>query len=115
MSNTKLRTLAFFTGEKKGSLVENEYLNLPDLHFFLFCQNKYKLNKGVYNTIDNWFYTYGIVPVIHRRLHILAFFEFVKKGESESNQHKYIRFGSGGLSSKLNQFILDTEKDEYKI
>lgn len=48
---------------KKKSLDNSEYLNLPDLQFFLWCQQQYKLNKGVYNTIDSWFYEYGIVHI----------------------------------------------------
>ncbi|MGJ7922052.1 hypothetical protein [Neobacillus sp. LXY-4] len=91
---------------KMGGVVKNpEYLDLPDLYFFLWCQKKYKLNKGIYNTIDKWFYDQGVVPIILRRRSILAFLEFVKKEDHESNHHDIIRFGSGGLSIKLKHFL----------
>ena len=40
---------------------KSENLNLPDLDFFLWCQQQYKINKGVYNTIDRWFYKNGFM------------------------------------------------------
>lgn len=95
---------------KKGFLNQSEYLNLPDLQFFLWCQQQYSLNKGVFNTIDTWFYDYGIVPVLHRRIYILAFLDFVKESCLEQDHHKYIRFGSGGLTRKLHQFVQKIER-----
>lgn len=94
-----------YKAEKQKSLRENEYLNLPDLQFFLWCQKNYRINKGVFNTIDNWFYTNGVVSIIHRRIYILAFLEFVKRGDADFKKRKYIRFGNGGLSKKLHQFM----------
>ena len=98
----------------KSKLEETEYLNLPDLHFFLSCQNKYKINKGVFNTIDNWFYEHGVLPIIHRRIHILAFLDYVNQ-KSDSISHKYVRFGNGGLTKTLNEFIEETEKGGFTI
>lgn len=113
MSSILLNRLDFQV-EKTSFLGAAKYLNLPDLQFFLWCQKKYRLNKGIFNTIDNWFYSYGILPIAYRRIYILAFLEFVKDGEMESCQHTYIRFGNGGLSKKLNQFtkeIVETNKE----
>ncbi|MED1471797.1 hypothetical protein [Bacillus salipaludis] len=91
---------------EKGSLKRSEYLNLPDLQFFLWCQHKYKLNRGVYNTIDDWFYNFGIKQVIHRRIYILAFLEFVKENDlKQQEEKKFIRFGNGGLTRTLQQFV----------
>ncbi|MFE4810627.1 hypothetical protein ACFQ9Y_05620 [Peribacillus simplex] len=90
---------------QKRSLDKSEYLHLPDLEFFLWCQRQYSVNKGVYNTIDKWFYHDGIVNIIHRRIYLLAFLEFVTEENSKDNHHKYIRFGNGGLTKKLNQFM----------
>ncbi|MBB6444266.1 hypothetical protein [Bacillus benzoevorans] len=100
------------SGNRK--LKDSEYLNLPDLHFFLSCQNKYKINKGVYNTIDNWFYEHGVVPIIQRRIHILAFLDFVNQ-KKDSISHKYVRFGNGGLTKTLNEFTEEIETGEFNI
>jgi hypothetical protein len=86
-------------------LKQSKYLNLPDLQFFLWCQHQYKLNRGVYNTIDAWLYDYGIVSIIHRRIYIVAFLNFVKENEHLQEGNKFIRFGNGGLGKKLHQFI----------
>nr|WP_295970896.1 hypothetical protein [uncultured Bacillus sp.] len=100
--------------KEKSELEDSNYLNLPDLHFFLSCQNRYKINKGIYNTIDNWFYEYGIVPIIHRRIHIIAFLDYVNQNK-DSISHKYVRFGNGGLTKKLNEFTEETEREGFMI
>lgn len=96
-------------GEKEG-LEKSEYLNLPDLQFYLWCQGKLKLNRGVYNTIDNWFYEHGIGHIILRRIYLLAFLDYVKTDLPDQSGHKYFRFGNGGLTKMLQQFIAETNK-----
>ncbi|MGE7781015.1 hypothetical protein ACQKL0_13925 [Peribacillus sp. NPDC097264] len=100
---------------QKGNLEKSEYLNLPDIEFFLLCQQQYRVNKGVYNTIDKWFYQDGIVNIIHRRIYLLAFLDFVTEENAKENHHKYIRFGNGGLTKKLNEFMKETETNKYMI
>jgi riboflavin kinase len=89
---------------KKPTLSIDVQLNLPDLAFFHWCEQKYKVNRGVYNTIDAWFYEHGIVSIISRRKNILAFLDFVIDSSSAGSHHKFIRFGDGGLTRKLEQF-----------
>jgi riboflavin kinase len=96
----------FVETKKENSLETDKYLNLPDLQFFNWCNRQYQVNRGVYNTIDQWFYEYGIVNVHSRRIQILAFLDFVKD-EMLEKQPKYIRFGHGGLTKRLNEFIND--------
>ncbi|AKP46524.1 MULTISPECIES: hypothetical protein [Bacillus] len=91
--------------EKKNSLRENKYLNMPDLSFFHWCHQQYGINRGVYNTIDHWFYEHGLEEIISRRIYILAFLKFVRETENGSGQHKFIRFGNGGLTKKLIEFF----------
>jgi riboflavin kinase len=109
MANVSSMAFSKELGEK-GSLKRSEYLNLPDLQFFLWCQHQYKLNRGVYNTIDDWLYNFGITQVIHRRIYILAFLDFVKKNEPKHEGNKFIRFGNGGLSRRLHQFMNGIKK-----
>ncbi|MDF2903307.1 MAG: hypothetical protein K0S25_945 [Bacillus sp. (in: firmicutes)] len=93
----------------------SKYLNLPDLQFFNWCNRKYGVNRGVYNTIDQWFYEYGIVEIQYRRIQILAFLEFNKDEQLEEDQHKFIRFGHGGLTKRLNEFINESEQSKNVI
>ena len=95
----------------RTSLKQNEYLNLPDLQFFNWCNQQYRLNRGIYNTIDEWFYHYGIKEILSRRIYILAFLGFVQETEQESDQHKFIRFGNRGLTKQLTEFIAIQDKE----
>jgi riboflavin kinase len=98
--------MLFVETKKENSFQTSKYLNLPDLQFFNWCNRQYRVNRGVYNTIDQWFYEYGIVNVHARRIQILAFLDFVKD-EMLEEQPKFIRFGHGGLSKRLNEFMDD--------
>ncbi|MFC6603187.1 hypothetical protein ACFQDF_19260 [Ectobacillus funiculus] len=56
MSEIVLNSQHIFRKEAgRTSLKQNEYLNLPDLQFFNWCNQQYRLNRGIYNTIDEWF------------------------------------------------------------
>ncbi|WP_232732302.1 hypothetical protein [Bacillus sp. mrc49] len=88
-----------------GRLEEMEYLNLPDRMFFHWCQQQYALNRGVYNTIDNWFHAYGIIDILYRRINLLAFLEYASDSEQTIGRAKPIKFGKGGLTKKLQDFM----------
>lgn len=77
----------------------DEVLNLPDLHFVQFCEWKFQLNRGIYNNIDIWFYEKGIKSVVNRRKTIFQFLYF-----TSSSSTKKVKFGSGGLKIKLEEF-----------
>lgn len=77
-------------------------INLPDLQFSQFCQQQFSLNKGIYNTIDSWFYNNGIIDILVRRKIILQFMKFSCLDETKG------KFGSGGLSKKLEDFWSQT-------
>lgn len=63
---------------RKTNLLENEELNHPDLKFYHKCYQDYHINRGIFNTIDDWFFEYGVIDIVYRRFYILAFLEFVK-------------------------------------
>lgn len=93
-------------GGNKMSLNRREVIHLTDLSFIDFCNKKYGINRGIYNTIDAWFYKQGVKDILERRNTILSFFEFIKgKTESKNNRCK---FGNGGLTIKLNDFYFQT-------
>lgn len=75
-----------------------EILNLPDLQFNQYCEQRFDVNKGVYNTIDNWFYNQGINSVVERRKTVLQFLYEITLNEGK------VKFGPGGLTRKLQAF-----------
>ena len=88
----------------KSSYTRSESLNLPDLQFFKWCDRQFGVNRGVFNTIDNWFYENGIVNVYCRRVLLLEFLKFSLEDGLRQGESKFIKFGHGGLSTKLNEF-----------
>jgi riboflavin kinase len=93
--------------KKHNSFKTSKYLNLPDLQFFNWCHQQYRVNRGVYNTIDQWFYDFGIVNIHSRRIQLLAFLEFAKGESLEQDKQQLVRFGHGGLSKRLREFMND--------
>ncbi|WP_285768445.1 hypothetical protein [Peribacillus sp. SI8-4] len=81
----------------------DETIHLTDLSFITVCNEKYGINRGVYNTIDAWFYKQGINNILERRNSILFFLEFIK-GNSDMKNNQY-KFGHGGLTVKLEEFF----------
>jgi riboflavin kinase len=98
----------------KHSLKQNEYLNLPDLQFFNWCNQQYNINRGVYNTVDQWFYDNGLKEILPRRLYILSFLRFVLDKELVSGPQKFIRFGNGGLVKQITEFIKIKDNESEK-
>jgi riboflavin kinase len=88
-----------------STLQDNEQIHLPDLHFSKFCEKEYEINRGVYNTIDHWFYEQGIRQIVDRRNIILQFFQYICIIDDKKSRK--IKFGPGGLTSKLNKFWLE--------
>ena len=105
MQRKVLNLLDLSQHKNKYTLLENEYLNLPDLGFYSKCHQQFHINRGVFNTIDNWFYEYGMINVAYRRIYILAFLEFVKEDNFVPDSQKFMKFGHGGLTMKLKEFI----------
>ncbi|MET1029939.1 hypothetical protein [Domibacillus tundrae] len=96
-------------------LKDSTFLNLPNSRFYEWCYEKYGLNRGVFNTIDNWLYEYGIVNVLSRRIYLLAFLDFAEASGIRRGEQKYLKFGHGGLSEKLREFLQVQEDHIYSI
>lgn len=80
-------------------LLEEKNIHLTDLSFFKFLEYNYEVNRGVYNTIDSWFYEKGEKDILQRRKKILEFLNYVNVNGSNKS-----KFGKGGLSNKLKEF-----------
>ena len=92
-----------YTKEIAEDNITMEVLHLPDRRFFQWCQEHYALNKGVYNTIDSRLFDSGMVHIISRRTSLLSFLAFISQ-ESDP-QAANLKFGPGGLSKKLEEFL----------
>jgi hypothetical protein len=98
----------------KSKLGQARYLNLPDLQFFNWCHSQFQVNKGIYNTIDQWFYDEGIVNIHPRRVHVIAFLQFAQEGNKRKAEREgVLRFGAGGLTNQLREFMNGYEKGEW--
>lgn len=85
---------------------EGHLVHLPDLKFFQWCNRAYRVNKGIYNTIDQTLFQAGLQDVRLRRRAILQFLHMVQEQqEGKQGDGRYLRFGHGGLTKMLQQFI----------
>ncbi|MCR8866012.1 hypothetical protein COK01_24215 [Priestia megaterium] len=85
--------------------LKKKIINKTDLHFFRYCEDTFGINRGVYNTIEQWFYKKDIFYVTERRLYIIDFLKYIfgpNKG--------YGKFGKGNLISKLHEFWIEKDK-----
>ncbi|WP_249306109.1 hypothetical protein [Lederbergia citrea] len=73
-------------------------LHLPDLDFVRQTKEKFSVNRGVYNTIDSWFYENGLVNIVDRRHHITAFLEYSHKTAQD-------KLFPNGLTKKLEEYL----------
>lgn len=79
--------------------MNNNEIHYSDHSFQKLCEEEYGINRGVYNTIDAWFFETGVENIINRRKEILCFLRFIN-----SNNSSKIKFGNGGLVIKLKEF-----------
>lgn len=94
---------------EKEVFADCEYIQIPELHFIKLCTQKYKINKGIYYTVDNWFYHFGVRSLVGRRIYIIAYLEYLLEHGGYDLQSKYLKFGSGGLVKSLKEFIADKD------
>lgn len=90
----------------KRNAKEYKIIDLPDLSFVQHCQQKFGINRGIYNTIDECLFNKGIVDIGKRRNTVLKFLAYLHhcNGISKNGQ---IKVGNRGLSSRLNEFWKD--------
>lgn len=93
----------FFDRGSKMASNTDEIVHLNDFSFVQLCNKEYGVNRGVYNTIDSWFYKNGIVDILQRRKIIIFFLESLN--ETKELQKKRSKFGRGGLTLKLQEYF----------
>lgn len=98
-------------GKKAMSTFIHDEIHLTDLSFIQLCQSEYGINRGIYNTIDSWFYQKGVLNIVHRRKIILDFLRSI--GGNLQNK-KQIKFGHGGLTPQLESYWQFASDEEIK-
>jgi riboflavin kinase len=83
---------------------EDRNIHLPDIMFCKYCEDQFGINRGVYNSIDSWFFNQGINNIFKRRKNILNFLQAVCKSDSDNGLDKF-KFGKGGLNIQLNHYF----------
>lgn len=78
-------------------------IHSTDFYFQKFCEENYGINRGVYNTIDNYLFEKGFEDILNRRKAILSFLQFVSSRKDKDSTR--IKFGNGGLSIHLNEYF----------
>lgn len=74
-----------------------------DFAFQKYCEEKFGINRGIYNTIDAWFFNRGYKNIVIRRNMILNFLSYTS-GKLQSKKSTTIKFGPGGLKQQLYEF-----------
>ncbi|WP_240418619.1 RNA-binding protein [Paenibacillus periandrae] len=83
---------------------EADALHLPDIQFVNYCFQTFGLNRGIYNTIDQWLYSTGYREITSRRSQIISFLKDIQQKHGK-DQSSVLRFGKGGLTKQLYDFI----------
>jgi hypothetical protein len=86
---------------------EEQVVHFTDLLFVDYCEKQFGINKGIYNTIDSWFYKNGYVDIIQRRKIMIEFLQFAS-GSNEGSRK--LKFGHGGLVPKLDDFMRENSR-----
>ncbi|WP_426454096.1 RNA-binding protein [Paenibacillus sp. S-38] len=87
-----------------------DVLQLPDLLFVTYCFRTFGLNRGIYNTIDEWLYRSGILEITKRRQTVIAFLsEQQRQGRPPGT---YLKFGKGALTGLLHDFVTNGVQPE---
>ncbi|MTH55711.1 hypothetical protein GKZ89_20150 [Bacillus mangrovi] len=84
-------------------MISAETVNSPDLVFQQYCKEVYGVNRGVYNTIDEWFFQAGAVSVPERRQLIVDFLNDLSKAAA-GGEAVPLKVGKGGLVPALHTF-----------
>lgn len=96
IARSQLRSISTYMLQ---SDMNTDTVHLPDLDFVRFCEEKFSINRGVYNTIDKWFSQHQVHNIVQRRKVILRFLYWVTVYLPSDRK---LEFGMKGLTENLN-------------
>ncbi|MBS7345901.1 MAG: hypothetical protein KIG60_09695 [Caryophanon sp.] len=85
-----------------------QMIQQPDLLFFQYCQQHFRVNKGVFHTIDCQLYEMGFEKVKQRRYIMVQFLRYAQHRAEQSG--KYMKFGHGNLRKVIDEFLAQYEQ-----
>ncbi|MFE5317475.1 RNA-binding protein [Paenibacillus sp. NPDC056579] len=88
-----------------NELTETDLVHLPDIQFVTYCFQMFGLNRGIYNTIDQWLYDSGYKDVLQRRKATVSFLHLINEKGGRERTGSLLRFGKGGVTKQLYDFI----------
>ena len=82
-------------------------VDLPDYQFIKYCYETFGLNRGVYNAIDEWFFSHNVKSIYDRRKKVLDFLQFYTNQSPliVRNKHMKLKFGKGNLTRLLKEYM----------
>ncbi|WP_158735743.1 hypothetical protein [Alteribacillus sp. YIM 98480] len=78
-------------------------IHLPDLLFTTFLSDHFGVNRGVYNTVDEYLYKAGLKDITERRKTVIDFFTYLQRVNGVKANGR-INIGRHGLSSRLQEY-----------
>lgn len=87
-------------------MTTTELTQLLDFEFTQHCHITYKVTSNLYNSIDRFFYDYGLKKVEERRKHLLSFLEYSQAGRKHSDLQ--LGFGQKGLKPQIEEYLQDS-------
>jgi len=81
--------------------VDNQVIHHTDFSFQKSLYYQFGINRGVYNTIEQWFFDHGYTEVTGRRTEIIKFLRCVSERFHKNGK---LIFGSGRLTSCLEEY-----------
>lgn len=90
---------------EERTLAEAEVLHLPDIQFVTYCFEIFGLNRGIYNTIDQWLFEHGFADIVQRRKIIVTFLNDLQAKHGLERNGSILRFGKGGLTKQLYDYV----------
>ncbi|MFC7441578.1 hypothetical protein [Laceyella putida] len=85
--------------------VKEDVVHQPDFQFAAWCLRQYGINRGVYNTIDDWLFRFGMKDIVSRRMMIISFLTQVRQSKLNHENSEKIKFGKGLLVAALTRFL----------
>jgi riboflavin kinase len=79
----------------------------PDYRFAAWCRRQYGINRGIYNTIDDALYRFGLKDIATRRKTIVSFLDEVYQS-GKCREKDRVKFGKGMLMATLHQYLRDS-------
>ena len=79
----------------------------PDYRFAAWCRRQYGINRGIYNTIDDALYRFGLKDIVTRRNTIVSFLDEIYQS-GKCREKDRVKFGKGMLMATLHQYLRDS-------